>query len=137
MRQPPTAPDTISSGAHDHGANRSPRSDGRAQTLWDEERRSLSSGWRPGDEILATALKRRHEPQRFAGDLLKAEISEKQARSIKYQLTIAKLPLAMDIDGFAFQDTPINESLVRDLAGGGFIARQRNVVLIGGTEAAS
>jgi DNA replication protein DnaC len=85
------------------------------------------------DEILATALKRRHEPQRFAGDLLKAEISEKQARSIKYQLTIAKLPLAKDIDGFAFQDTPINESLVRDLAGGGFIAQQRNVVLIGGT----
>ena len=42
------------------------------------------------DEILATALKRQHEPQRFAGDLLKAEISEKQARSIKYQLTIAK-----------------------------------------------
>ena len=34
------------------------------------------------DEILATALKRQHEPQRFAGDLLKAEISEKQARSI-------------------------------------------------------
>jgi hypothetical protein len=32
------------------------------------------------DEILATALKRQHEPQRFAGDLLKAEISEKQAR---------------------------------------------------------
>ena len=52
------------------------------------------------DEILATALKRRHEPQRFAGDLLKAEISEKQARSIKYQLTIAKLPLAKDIDGW-------------------------------------
>ena len=46
------------------------------------------------DEILVTALKRQHEPQRFAGDLLKAEISEKQARSIKYQLTIAKLPLA-------------------------------------------
>jgi hypothetical protein len=41
------------------------------------------------DEILATTLKRQHEPQRFAGDLLKAEISEKQARSIKYQLTIA------------------------------------------------
>ncbi|HXM00625.1 MAG TPA: ATPase, partial [Rhizomicrobium sp.] len=34
------------------------------------------------DETLATALKRKHEPQRFVGDLLKAEISEKQARSI-------------------------------------------------------
>jgi hypothetical protein len=46
------------------------------------------------DETLAVALKRQHEPQRFVGDLLKAEISEKQARSIKYQLAIAKLPLA-------------------------------------------
>jgi DNA replication protein DnaC len=85
------------------------------------------------DEILATALKRQHEPQRFAGDLLKAEISEKQARSIKYQLTIAKLPLAKDVDGFEFKGIPINESLVRDLAGGNFIAQQRNVVLVGGT----
>ena len=81
------------------------------------------------DETLATALKRKHEPQRFVGDLLRAEISEKRARSIKYQLTIAKLPLAKDVDDFAFKDTPINEALVRDLAGGSFIAQQRNVVL--------
>jgi hypothetical protein len=46
------------------------------------------------------------------GDLLNAEISEKQARSIKYQLTIAKLPLATDLDDFQFQNTPINEPLV-------------------------
>src|SRR3984885_3898305 len=85
------------------------------------------------DETLATALKRKHEPQRFVGDLLKAEISEKQARSIKYQLTVAKLPLAKDVDDFAFKETPVNEALVRDLAGGAFIAEQRNVVLIGGT----
>jgi DNA replication protein DnaC len=85
------------------------------------------------DEIVATALKRQHEPQRFAGDLLKAEISEKQARSLKYQLAVAKLPFARDIDGFAFKDTPVNESVVRDLADGGFIAQQRNVVLVGGT----
>ena len=32
------------------------------------------------DELLATALKRQHQPQRFAGDLLKAEISEKQGK---------------------------------------------------------
>jgi DNA replication protein DnaC len=85
------------------------------------------------DELLATALKRQHEPQRFAGELLKAEIFEKQARSIKYQLTIAKLPLAKDVDSFTFKDTPVNEGLLRDLAAGGFIAQQRNVVLVGGT----
>jgi hypothetical protein len=39
------------------------------------------------DEIIATAVKRQHQPQRIVGDLLSAEINEKQARSIKYQLT--------------------------------------------------
>ena len=85
------------------------------------------------DETLATALKRKHEPQQLVGDLLKAEISEKHSRSIRYQLAIAKLPLAKDVEDFAFKDTPINENLVRDLAGGAFIAQQRNAVLVGGT----
>jgi len=85
------------------------------------------------DEIMATAVKRQHDPQRIVGDLLSAEISEKQARSITYQLRIAKLPLAKDLDDFDFADTPINETLVHDLAGGGFIAQQRNAVLVGGT----
>ncbi len=73
------------------------------------------------------------EPQRVVGDLLAAEIAEKQARSIKYQITIAKLPLAKDVADFAFDGTPINETLVHDLAGGNFLAHQRNVVLVGGT----
>jgi hypothetical protein len=85
------------------------------------------------DEIMATAVKRQHEPQRIVGDLLNAEIDEKQARSIKYQLTIAKLPLAKDLADFQFEGTPINQTLVHDLAGGGFIAQQRNAVLVGGT----
>jgi IstB-like ATP binding protein len=66
------------------------------------------------DEIMATAIKRQHEPQRIVGDLLTAEISEKQAR--KYQLTIAKLPLAKDIDDFQFDGTPINQTLVLKVA---------------------
>ena len=85
------------------------------------------------DEILTTAVKRQHEPQKIIGDLLHAEITEKQARSIKYQMTIAKLPLAKEIDEFDFDETPVNETLVRDLAGGAFLQHQRNLVLIGGT----
>jgi DNA replication protein DnaC len=85
------------------------------------------------DEIITTAVKRQHEPQRIVGDLLTAEITEKQARSIRYQISIAKLPLAKDVDDFIFVDTPINETLVRDLASGNFLAHQRNVVLVGGT----
>ena len=85
------------------------------------------------DEVMASGIKRQHEPPRIVGDLLQSEIAEKQARSIKYQMTIAKLPLAKDPDDFNFTDTPINASLVRDLATGTFVADQRNVVLVGGT----
>ena len=85
------------------------------------------------DEVMATGIKRRHEPPRIVGDLLSAEIAEKQARSIKYQLTIAKLPLANDIDDFEFAGTPVNQALIRDLASGTFLAEQRNAVLVGGT----
>jgi len=85
------------------------------------------------DEVMTTGIKRRHEPPRIVGELLSAEIAEKQARSIKYQLTIAKLPLAKDIDDFNFAGTPINESLVRNLMSGGFLLEQRNAVLVGGT----
>jgi len=85
------------------------------------------------DEIIATAVKRQHEPQRIVGDLLAAEIAEKEARSVKYQITIAKLPLAKDIDEFVFDGAPVNETLVRDLASGDFLAHQRNIVLVGGT----
>jgi len=85
------------------------------------------------DEIIATAVKRQHEPQRIIGDLLSAEITEKQARSIRYQITITKLPLAKDLAEFRFDDTPINAALVHDLAGGNFLAHQRNLVLVGGT----
>jgi DNA replication protein DnaC len=85
------------------------------------------------DEIIANGIKRRHEPQRIIGDLLKAELADKAARSIKYQLGIAKLPLAKELTDFQFKGTPINEALVRDLATGSFIAQQRNIVLAGGT----
>lgn len=85
------------------------------------------------DEVMAGGIKRQHEPPRIVGDLLQSEIAEKQARSIRYQMTIAKLPLAKDIEEFDFAGTPINQGLVRELATGGFVADQRNVVFIGGT----
>jgi DNA replication protein DnaC len=90
----------------------------------------------PGDIVVMDNLgshKRQHEPQQIIGDLLTAEISEKQARSIKYQMTIAKLPLAKEIDEFDFEAGEVNETLIRDLATGDFLDHQRNLVLIGGT----
>ncbi|WP_010517937.1 ATP-binding protein, partial [Komagataeibacter oboediens] len=84
------------------------------------------------DELVTHAVKRQYLPQQVIGELLQAEIHEKQARSIRYQMTIARMPRAQDVEDFQFADTPVNETLVRDLARGEFLDLKRNVVLVGG-----
>jgi len=85
------------------------------------------------DEVLSNGIKRQHTAQQIIGDLLAAEIAEKQARSIRYQVTIAKLPLAKELADFDFTGSPVNQGLARELAGSGFLHQQRNAVLVGGT----
>ena len=58
------------------------------------------------DEILADGLKRRHPVQQIIGTLLKAEIADKRARSIKYQMTSARLPTAKELADFDFAASP-------------------------------
>jgi DNA replication protein DnaC len=75
------------------------------------------------DEVIAVGTKRQRSVQHVVGELLKAEIAEKEARSIKYEMTIARLPLAKEFNGFEFVGTPINEALVGDLATGAFLSK--------------
>ena len=54
-------------------------------------------------------------------------------RSPCFRITIAELPFAKDVEEVCLAGTPINETLVRDLATGDLLAHHRNVVLAGGT----
>jgi DNA replication protein DnaC len=85
------------------------------------------------DETIAAGVKRKQGVEDIIGSLLKAEIAEKAARSIRYQMGIAKLPLAKELAEFTFAETPIDEQLVLELAKGTFLDQQRNVVAVGGT----
>ena len=85
------------------------------------------------DEIVDEALKRQHPIQRVIGELLKVESADKTARSIKYQMASARLPMAKALADFDFSASPVNEPRVRDLATGAFLEGKRNLVLVGGT----
>ena len=85
------------------------------------------------DEIVTVGVKRQHGVEKVIGALLKAEIAAKQARSINYQMTLAKLPLAKELADMTLAGTPINGDLVTQLANGSFLETKRNVVLVGGT----
>ena len=64
--------------------------------------------------------------------LLKAEVAEREVRSINYQMKAARFPAYRDLAGFAFSESPVDEPLVRALHRCEFIEDAQNVVLVGG-----
>ncbi len=64
--------------------------------------------------------------------LLKAEIAEREVRSIAYQTKVARFPSYKDLTGFDFKSSDVNEATVKQLHRGAFMENAENVVLIGG-----
>jgi DNA replication protein DnaC len=64
--------------------------------------------------------------------LLKAEMAEREVRSIAYHMKAARFPAYKDLSGFTFAASEINEALVRQLHRCEFMDGAENVVLIGG-----
>ena len=64
--------------------------------------------------------------------LLKAEIAEREVRSIAYHMKAARFPAYKDISGFDFGTSEVREALVRQLHRCEFMEAAENVVLIGG-----
>lgn len=64
--------------------------------------------------------------------LLKAEMAEREVRSIAYHMKVARFPSYKDLSGFDFTASEINEAMVRQLYRCEFTDTAENVVLIGG-----
>jgi DNA replication protein DnaC len=65
-------------------------------------------------------------------DLIKAEVAEREVRSINYQMKVARFPAHRDLAGFTFSESTVNEALVRILHRCTFLDETENIVLIGG-----
>jgi DNA replication protein DnaC len=64
--------------------------------------------------------------------LLKAELAEREVRSIAYHMKAARFPAYKDLSGFDFAASEINEATLRQLHKCEFMDGAQNVVLIGG-----
>jgi DNA replication protein DnaC len=64
--------------------------------------------------------------------LLKAETSDREVRSMAYQLRAARFPNYRDLSGFDFATSEVNEALARHLHGCEFLEDAHNIVLVGG-----
>jgi len=64
--------------------------------------------------------------------LLKAELAEREVRSLAYQMKAARFPAYRDLAGFDFSLSQASEATVRQLHRCEFIDQAQNVVLVGG-----
>ncbi len=64
--------------------------------------------------------------------LLKAEVAERQVRSIQYQMKIARFPAYRDLTGFDFTQSEVDEALISVLHRCEFLEEMQNMVFVGG-----
>jgi DNA replication protein DnaC len=84
------------------------------------------------DELASQGSPAYAATQDMLGNLLKAEIAEREVRSINYQIKLARFPAYRDLSGFDFSQSPVNEAMIRQLHRCEFINEAHNLVLIGG-----
>ena len=84
------------------------------------------------EELAAQSSPAYLNAQSILDSLLKAELAEREVRSVNYQMKIARFPAYRDLSGFDFTQSVANETLVRHLHRGEFMDSAHNVVLIGG-----
>ncbi len=73
-----------------------------------------------------------HSAESVLDALLKAEVAEREVRSINYQTKAARFPVHRDLVDFDFSESTANEALVRSLYQGDFIEQAHHTVLISG-----
>lgn len=65
--------------------------------------------------------------------LVRAEQSDRQVRSLQYQMKVAKFPHPRGLAGFNFAESPLQSEFLHALAAGEFTDSAHNLILIGGT----
>ena len=84
-------------------------------------------------ELLAEQDRQPTLPEHWLKRLIEAEQTERQVRTVRYQLRAARFPMHRDLTSFDFTESPLSEPCLRQLATAAFTATAHNVIFIGGT----
>jgi DNA replication protein DnaC len=84
-------------------------------------------------ELQAETCPRPARPDVWLDRLIEAEQADRQARSLRYQLKVARFPIHRDLLGFAWAETPLQQARVEQLATATFMDQARNLIPVGGT----
>ena len=92
----------------------------------------MSDAWA---EIKAEAPQRKQDisPEHLLSQLVHAEITDRYARSLRYQLKVAKFPIHRDLVNFEWGETALSKQQIEQLATAKFMDDAHNLILVGGT----
>jgi DNA replication protein DnaC len=87
---------------------------------------------REWEAAAASCAKEGRDYGEFLLQLTERELIEREQRAAQRRIKAAKFPVLKTLENFDFDAQPsINEKLVRELAGGGYLEARENVLLIG------
>jgi len=72
-------------------------------------------------------------PEVWLDRLIVAEQADRQARRLNYQLKVARFPIHRDLMSFDWQETPLQQARIDQLANASFMDQAHNLILVGGT----
>ncbi|MBD3771938.1 MAG: ATP-binding protein [Rhodobacterales bacterium] len=90
----------------------------------------MAEAWR---EMQAESSRQALSPEGMLLRLLDAEQADRQARSLAYQLKAARFPMHRDLGGFQWQESPLPQIRIEQLAQGSYLDTAHNLILVGGT----
>jgi len=90
----------------------------------------MATAW---SELQAEKPKQMHRPESWMERLLAAEQTDRQLKSLRYQLKAARFPIHRDLLGIDWTETPLSQAVVEQLASAAFMETAHNLILVGGT----
>ncbi len=90
----------------------------------------MATAW---SELQAEKPKQAHRPETWMERLITAEQTDRQLKSLRYQLKAARFPIHRDLVNFDWSETPLSQAMLDQLASAAFMETAHNLILVGGT----
>jgi DNA replication protein DnaC len=90
----------------------------------------MATAW---TELQAEKPRQAHRPETWMERLIVAEQTDRQLKSLRYQLKSARFPMHRDLLGIDWAETPLLQTVVEQLATAAFMETAHNLILVGGT----
>jgi DNA replication protein DnaC len=84
-------------------------------------------------EWLAEQTQHKLTPEAVIDRLINAEQNYRRARSLSYQVKAAKFPIHRDFLSFNWQESPVSQAQIEQLANAAFMDQAHNLIFVGGT----